>query len=92
MAIYKVYHARKPTYGRRPHPHWPKGYELVAEVEATGLHEVFCLTQHLYNCFWPDNPGVSFSCRPVRSTSVGDVVVTPDGRAYRCAPVGWHAL
>lgn len=52
-----------------------KNYQLVAEVEASTLAEVYRLTNHIESD-WRENEGVSpYSDEPVRSTSVGDVIV-----------------
>src|SRR5437763_1939037 len=67
-------------------------YRLVAEVEAPSLEAVFALANHgAQRDYWPDNPGIHLlTTSRVRSTSVGDVVVAPDGKAWLCAPVGWR--
>ncbi len=69
-------------------------YRLVAQVEAPSLAAVFALTNHgAQRGHWPDNPGVRLhTTLRVRSTSVGDVVVAPDGTAWLCAPVGWRRI
>ena len=55
-----------------------QNYQLVAEVEAAGLAEVFRLTNHI-DYDWIENAGVRLcSSRPVRSTSVGDVITLGD--------------
>ena len=51
-----------------------RNYQLVAEVEAAGLAEVFRLTNHI-DYAWTENAGARLcSNGPVRSTSVGDVI------------------
>ena len=51
-----------------------QNYQLVAEVEAAGLAEVFRLTNHI-DYDWTENAGVRLCSNvPVRSTSVGDVI------------------
>jgi len=88
---HRVFHAKEPTFGFGPHPRWPEGYRLVAEVDAKGLEEVFGLTNDLGHG-WTLNPGVRGLVPRQRSTSVGDVVVGPDGRIWRCEPIGWSEI
>jgi hypothetical protein len=53
----------------------PRNYRLVALVLASSPEEVFELTNHL-GTPWQQNPEVvSFTVKPQRSTSVGDVIL-----------------
>ena len=69
-------------------------YRLVATITAPALHAVYGLTNHGVQAdTWTDNPGVQLHTdQPVRSTSVGDVVVAPDGTAWLCVSIGWQPL
>jgi hypothetical protein len=87
MARYEVFHAIMPNYGLGPHPRWPDAYQLVVSVEARNLEEVFELTN-----LWPETPRIRYLVRDPRSTSVGDVVVDPHGRAYRCESCSWSRI
>jgi len=86
-----VFHAKKPTFGEFPHPRWPEGYRCVAVVQTTDLEKVFRLTNH-HEEDWTSNPGVCCPDPRQRSTSVGDVVVGPDGRMWRCEDFGWSEV
>lgn len=58
---------------------FPEGYEHVADVEAAEPHQVYQLTNHI-DTPWTQNPEVTVHTAQARSTSVGDVLVHPDGR------------
>jgi hypothetical protein len=93
---YQVWHAREPTFNigrllRLPefmHVFWPRDYEHVANVLATGLEEVLEMTQDV----WSDNDNVFCLVDGYRSTSVGDVVITPKGEIRRYESGGWSLL
>ncbi len=67
-------------------------YTHVADVEAP-LGRVFALTNHIDHS-WTDNPEVVWhTAAPVRSTSVGDVIVSQEsGRAWMVMPFGLQEL
>ena len=67
-------------------------YTHVADVEAP-LGQVFALTNHIDHS-WTDNPEVVWHiASPVRSTSVGDVIVSQEsGRAWLVLPFGLQEL
>lgn len=74
-------------------------YRHVADVEAdledTPLSRVFRLTNHLDDHPWAENAGVIWhdTTRPLRSTSVGDVVVnTVTNEAWMVMPFGFTLL
>jgi hypothetical protein len=87
MAKYELFQARKTNYGLGPHPLWPESFRLVAAVEAEDLEEVFFLTNSDLQ-----HPEVCWLVGDWRSTSVGDVVVGPDGRAHRCEMIAWSDI
>lgn len=78
--------------GGWPPPPFPEAYIHAANVQANGLREVFCLTTDMGSFLqgnqiaWEDNPGVENLGHPrikQRDTSIGDVIVDPQGKAYR---------
>jgi hypothetical protein len=89
MHTFRVFHVNKPFNGRVPE--WPVDYHLVAEVQATSPQAAFARTQS-HDRHWSLQPGVACHAPDARSTSIGDVVVGPDGKAHRCKPVGWLEL
>lgn len=63
-------------------------YTLVANVDTTDLDTAYRLTNHI-DRDWTENEGVTLTgTRKVRSTSVGDVLVCPQG-AYMVARCGF---
>jgi hypothetical protein len=94
---YAVYHANDLLAMSAPQPeHWhtdrSRHYTHVADVEAP-LGQVFTLTNHIDRS-WTDNPEVVWhTAAPVRSTSVGDVIVSQEsGRAWLVLPFGLQEL
>lgn len=87
---YKVYHAINPTFGFGKQPEFPNEYELVAEVECDGVEDVFRITNHI-DTNWTGNPEVIevYKTNGCRSTSVGDMAVDQNGKAFYCDMVGW---
>ena len=79
----KVYHAVWPGFhsGDNLFGQCPDGYQLVAEVETESLDDAFRLTNDVDGHWWL-NAGVSARRIPCRSTSVGDVIVLPDGEPF----------
>ena len=74
-----------------PFAQCPGGYQLVAAVATENLEAAFHLTNHLEQA-WQLNDGVIAYVDCCRSTSVGDVMVTPDGKAHLCLMTGWREL
>jgi hypothetical protein len=73
--IYQVWHAVEPTFTVSESVLlFPRGFKRMGNVVAQSLEEVFALTQN---------------CGMGRSTSVGDVVVTPKGERYCVESFGW---
>ena len=94
---YSVYHAHDLHAMIAPQAdHWltdrSRHYTHVADVEAP-LGQVFTLTNHIDHS-WTDNPEVVWHiAAPVRSTSVGDVIVSQKrGRAWLVLPFGLQEL
>ncbi len=70
-----------------------RSYTHVADVEAP-LAQVFALTNHIDHP-WTSNPQVVWHAitAPLRSTSVGDVIVSCDsGQAWLVMPMGLQEL
>lgn len=90
---FKVYHSKDwalnsllhfNTDGYVPHK---DDYELVAEVHAQDLEQVFFFTNHV-DKEWFDHLNVN-CVKESRSTSVGDLVEDADGKLHLCAGIGW---
>ena len=73
-------------------------YQQVADVEAQAcdrpLSRVFRLTNHLDPRPWMEHPAVVWhdTSRPLRSTSVGDVICDETGQAWMVLPHGFTRL
>lgn len=106
--IFEVWHAKNPTFRSYPKegstecaPCFPDDYEKVADVTTAypemdekllGLELVFGLTQNK-DASWAENKDVVWSKSDrLRSTSVGDVIVMPNGKRMYCEPVGWKII
>ena len=94
---YMVYHANDLHAMIGPQPErWytdrSRHYTHVADVVAP-LGQVFALTNHIDRP-WTDNPEVIWhTAAPVRSTSVGDVIVSQEsGCAWLVMPFGLQEL
>jgi hypothetical protein len=94
---YMVYHANDLHEMVAPQAaHWftdrSGHYTHVADVEAR-LSQVFALTNHIDHS-WTSNPQVVWhTTARVRSTSVGDVIVSVEsGQAWLVMPIGLREL
>jgi hypothetical protein len=77
---------------KQSQPVFPGDYTMVAVVEGDDENKAYELTNHL-ECPWWENTGVTLIGEPKhRSTSVGDVVVMPDGRVLRVENAGWKLI
>ncbi len=96
--IHQVWHANNlfaashlgSLFGIRE-PEFPTEYQLVAHVHAGDLEQVFALTNH-GDQDWAKNDGVQSVADDARSTSVGDVIVDPEGRPHRVEPMGFEEI
>ena len=73
----------------------PERYKCVCEVSSTDPYEVFGLTnvhRDDESLHWTDNREVAVWAEPLRSTSVGDLVVTSEGRAWMVEHCGFTAF
>ena len=89
--LYKVYHAKEPTFGIGGNPVFPDEYQHVATVRCSRLEDVFRLTNHIDHD-WTKNNEVEWSGGWTRSTSVGDVVIDETGETHICEVIGWQQL
>ena len=89
----RVYHATPPNFGFEDYPCWmcPDTFKLVAEVDTNDLTEAFLLTNDMGSDWWLHEQ-VQVFVMPCRSTSVGDVLVLPDGEAFIALRFGFHSL
>ena len=86
---FTVYHARRPNFGIDGHqPFDHNHFKAVGVVEAGSPDSDYRLTNHEDKPWW-DNLEVAKHVGTPRSTSVGDVLVGSDGKAYRCEVDGW---
>lgn len=101
----RVYHDTKPNFGLSEileevgedekikeyfPPFDPTRFELVAYVRIDSVDEAYRLTNNI-DCPWWENEGVKV-VKKSRSTSVGDVIVSPQGEVYLCKILGWEKL
>lgn len=70
---------------------WPDRYRLVATVHTDRLDEAFRKTNTVQQDWWTNSRVTPLVWVPLRSTSVGDVIVGEDG-AYLCCAVGWKKI
>ena len=95
---YAVYHAIDPVAMAFPQTaHWQRNWQQhfrhVADVAAP-FEQVFARTNSIEQ-HWTRNPDVIWydASVPLRSTSVGDVIVSCEtGQAWMVMPAGFHAL
>ena len=89
----KVYHAVpfRPWLSGDPRAMFPEDYQLVAEVDTNDVDEAYYLTNDVDTKWWI-NERVTAHVVPCRSTSVGDVLVLPDGRGLRVHSRGYRRL
>ena len=94
----KVFHVRS-FYARlvairgdyEPCAVFPDDYRLVAEVETNSVSQAWLLTNDV-GCDWWLNDEVTAYVTPCRSTSVGDVLVLPDGKTLRICGRGFERI
>ena len=90
--MFYVYHAINPSFGRETPDFTPENYRKVAEVQVANMEDVYELTNHIMHHWW-DNAEVTLVGEPKqRSTSVGDILVTSEGVAYRYDAIGFTEI
>lgn len=75
--------------------HYRRVAEVLVEASDKPLERIFRLTNHLDEHPWTQNPEVVWydPTRPIRSTSVGDVVVQiATGETWMVLPFGWNKV
>lgn len=79
----RVFHVVNPTLQcpEIPFAEPPDAYALVAEVDTFNVGQAFALTNNIEQD-WTLNQGVRAFVESCRSTSVGDVIITPDDQAH----------
>ncbi|GGB79446.1 hypothetical protein [Deinococcus soli (ex Cha et al. 2016)] len=96
MRPYRLYHATDPRALVHPTPHGP--FDPEGEVDAESLSDAYQRSQHGVQLSgdphrdppWHTRAGVRRTAHAEpRSTSVGDLIVTPDGQAYLVQPVSF---
>lgn len=87
--MYYTYHAR--VSDNIPKPSFPDDYDLVARVRAANIDQVFQFTNHIDRP-WYESRLVLAVSKKVRSTSVGDVIIDPNGIKWVCMPIGWEEV
>lgn len=70
---------------------WPQKYSFVAEIEAATAEEAFWLSNTGDRLWWLHDRVYSVSNTPLRSTSVGDLIVTEDAPMLCCSE-GWEKI
>lgn len=80
------------THWRAGFPPFPEAYRLVATLDVPEPEAVFVICQHFTHEGWLHDPRVRARAQSAHSMCVGDVVVTPDGQAWRVLGCGWEEL
>jgi len=89
---WEVWHAIKPNFGMEDVP--LEECQLVAILGpeiAEELDDVFRLTNHIEED-WRNNKEIKITPEARRSTSVGDIVIDPNGAVWRCMSCGWEQV
>ena len=95
MTTITVFHIDRCMFGRvftdvDARSCWQAGlYEKVAVIECTGKEHAYMLTQNLDGP-WYKNEEVEAPQKPMRSTSVGDLICVPGEGYLLCKSVGWQ--
>lgn len=94
MPKFLILHAIKPDFDSKPQMPIAQKYEAIAIVETVDIVDVFRVSNHI-DSNWTQNPEVKelwSDPNRTRSTSVGDIVVTADGKAHLCASFSWEEI
>ena len=96
IKLMQVAHAKKSNFGF-PRPVYPADFEVVALVEVPdgtvpNPDQAYQLTNHIDKPWWENAAVTLVGAANHRSTSVGDLVVMPDGKILRCENLGWAEL
>jgi len=94
---YEIYHAdarvfRNTLLGEYDDIDPQKDYSCVARITAQNVDDAYRLSNSIDH-YWGDNPEVLITFRSaLRSTSVGDIIVDPEGVKHRVARMGFTRL
>jgi len=94
---YDIYHVTEDAphgFAFRPHPEqsWKdrrEHYRLAGRVDAEDLSEAYKRTQHVEGDWTED---AEHSRERARSTAVGDVLITEEGKAFEVARYGFDRI
>jgi len=89
---YEVWHVKNPTFQMGYGGEFPTAYEKVAEVDCKDLEHAFEVTNHIDHDWATNSEVTKRAKKPLRSTSVGDVLVDENGVKMMVAPVGWEEI
>lgn len=68
------------------------GFDLVAEVTADAVGDIWAVTQHRMGPCWTEKPQVKALVNSPRSTSVGDIIVTEDLEVLQIEMSGYRDI
>ena len=93
MANYSVWHNKQPNFSDLYRLDFNgANFEHVAHVEANSLEEVFVKTNHHMHYDWMHEEGVRAKSGSHRSTSVGDIIIDPEGMPHWVCKVGFESF
>ena len=84
----RVHYAKDPLLRGRLWE-FPDEYDEIASIREVDLEEIFRVFNTLDGYM---DPRVIDLAKTVRSMSIGDVVVKPDGSTWRCIDWGWKPI
>ena len=89
----EIWHAKHPTFMDSKPRKFPDEFTHVADLDVADREEAFHDSNNL-DRDWTKNSSVLkvHVPTPLRSTSVGDVVLIPGRGTYLCQSVGWKLL
>ncbi|GAA5534808.1 hypothetical protein [Deinococcus aluminii] len=80
------------THWRAGFPPFSEAYRLVATLDVPEPEAAFVICQHFTEEGWLHDPRVRARASSAHSMCVGDVVVMPEGQAWRVLGRGWEEL
>jgi hypothetical protein len=89
--VVEVWQKKKMAFDEDDLGEFPQDFVLVAKVQTDDLDVAFEKTNTI-NKYWWENEGVEALVTKTRSTSVGDVMVDPEGKRHLVASAGFKAL
>lgn len=94
MARFLILHAIDPDFNSKVQTPITQKYKAIGIVDTFDIIDVFRVSNHIDDN-WTNNSEVKelwSDPNKTRSTSVGDIVVTADGKAHLCASFGWEEI